>query len=373
MPIIVTASDGDRHYWTVAVINAVGESHQSNSIFWSTLPPPPTGLSAIATSSSSIDVSYTPTTSPHAGTSSGWRYGTTNPPTLDDPLGSISSPKTFSGLVHNTTYYFMANANDLCIQHGDYSGVVSATTQDIVPAAPVLDSIDTGNPNLTFHFHAGVGGGSAPGSHTLYRNGNNVGSIMDGGQYTPPDSDAASYTVTGTNGAGESSPSNAVSGQIVLAAPSPMLTALSQTQLLLDFDTPATGTIEALFDGSNPPVTSIGSVADNQVLSGIPIGATRYIKLRTVNSLGQSAGYGAAVGGATDSDITISCPPLTDGVGNVAFSPVSVSGGSGIYSGTCTIDPGNGLGLFIDDFPDGRHGGVRPKRALDRGRAIVPE
>ncbi|MCE9532549.1 MAG: hypothetical protein K8T89_15740 [Planctomycetes bacterium] len=346
VPIVVTPADGSKRSYAVAGINAVGESHKSNAIVWSTLPPAPTGLMATATAPNGISVAYTPTASDHALSNTSWEYGTTNPPTTSHSIGSTTSPCTFPDPIgtiqQNTTYYFRARGMDDLFQQSPYSEIVSTTTPPAIPGAPNLTLIDTGNPNLTFHFnYFGSGGGLAT-SSTLYRNGVSVGAITDGGQYTPPDADVATYTITGTNVTGEGNQSAGVQGQIVLAAPTPTLTALSQTQFQLDFDAPATGTVEALFDGSATPVTSIGTVTDNQLLSGIPVGATRYIRLRAVNSLGQSAGYGAPASGTTDSAIVVTCPPLTDSAGTVSFAPCSVTGGTGTYSGTCTIYPGGG-------------------------------
>jgi hypothetical protein len=112
-----------------------------------TLPSAPTGLTATATSSTAIGLSWTEVTPPANCSISSYSVygGTTANPTTLIASGVTGTSYSNTGLAASTTYYYVVKAVD-----GDGTSAASAQAQATTPAAPSCTSVPpTGPTNLT--------------------------------------------------------------------------------------------------------------------------------------------------------------------------------------------------------------------------------
>jgi fibronectin type 3 domain-containing protein len=176
------------YYYLVTAVNSAGESGYTSYTSATTsgnAPSAPTGVSAAAQSSSSIRVSW----SSVSGASSYKVYRSTSPSGLYAEVGSpSSSPYTDTGLLPDTTYYYLVTAVNSAGESG-YTSYTSATTSGSVPSAPTGVSAAAVTSSSIQVSWSSVSGAS---SYKVYRGTRSSGSYTEVGS-----SSSSPYTDTG--------------------------------------------------------------------------------------------------------------------------------------------------------------------------------
>ena len=107
---------------------------------YNTIPQPPTGLTATASSSSQIDLSWNAPTNNGGSTITGYMIerstdGGTSWSTVQSNIGSTSTTYSDTGLAHSTTYtYRVSTINS--VGTSSPSNTASATTFNVIPSSP---------------------------------------------------------------------------------------------------------------------------------------------------------------------------------------------------------------------------------------------
>jgi len=122
-------SDGTTYYYKIAGYNGEGIGSQSSYIVATTLPVAPTGVTAIASSSNSITISWSAVKG-----ATGYRIYRSITPSGTDELIGTSTTTTYAstGLTSGTTYYYNVAAYNNGGE-GSKSNAVSATTLLVAP------------------------------------------------------------------------------------------------------------------------------------------------------------------------------------------------------------------------------------------------
>ena len=237
-------TNGTAYFYTLTAVNAGGASLPSNEASATPLPPVPaipTGLSAVANSSSQITLSWTASN----GASS---YILQHSPDGSTSWTGIASPTATtyqdSGLTAASSYYYRVAATNIGGTSG-YSGVASATTFPIAPAAPTGLTANAADGTVALAWTASA----MATSYNLYRGSTGTGSEsstpyktgLTGTTYTDTvvaNGQTYFYKLTAVNAGGESSQSNEAS-----AVPLPLLTSLSVSPTSVTGGTSSTGTV----------------------------------------------------------------------------------------------------------------------------------
>jgi len=207
-----------QYNFTVKAINAFGSSAVSSPVATATTTNVVPGAPTIGTATPGIS-SVTVTWSPPTNTGSpitGYKvfYGTSANLSTDFVSAlSTDTSVTVTGLNPGTLYFFNVVAVNAA-GPGSASSEVSTTTTDVLPGAPILDSVVPGNGSVAITWHAGADTGSPVSTYKVYRNGTAV-PVYTGLPLTYTDVHLVngidySYTVVATNLKGDSPSSNTV-------------------------------------------------------------------------------------------------------------------------------------------------------------------
>jgi fibronectin type 3 domain-containing protein len=216
--VVTSLSPGIQYNFTVKAINSFGASTASSPIATATTTNVVPGAPTIGTATpgySSVTVTWSPPTNTGSPIT-GYKvfYGTSaNPSTNFVSALSTDTGATVTGLNPGTLYFFNVVAVNAA-GPGATSSDVSTTTTDVVPGAPVLDSVVPGNTTAVITWHAGINNGSPVTAYKVYRNGT-VAPVYAGLLLTYTDTGLIngvdySYTVMATNLMGDSISSNTV-------------------------------------------------------------------------------------------------------------------------------------------------------------------
>ena len=222
-----TVTDGTLYYYEVSATNAVGDSAPSNEVSGTTPLATPTGATATAVSSSQINLTWT-NNSASATLNLIERKTTVNGTyaQIAQVAANVQSYSDTNGLAPNTKYYYQIRDTNGTI-YSAYSNQPSATTFQAAPAPPSnlaitsvlsnkisLSWTDNSNNETGFKIQRKTG---PTGTYaTIATTAANVTAYND---TTVTDGTLYYYEVSATNTAGDSAPSNEVSGTTPLAAP----------------------------------------------------------------------------------------------------------------------------------------------------------
>ena len=175
-------ANGTTYYYVVTAVNSSGESGYSNQASATTIPAPPTGLSATA---GNAQVTLTWNASSGATSYNARRSTTNGGPYTVIATNITTTSYTNTGLANGTTYYYVVSAVNASGESAN-SSQASATT---IPAAPGGLTATAGNAQVTLTWNASSGA-------TSY---NARRSTTNGGPYTviATNITTTSYTNTG--------------------------------------------------------------------------------------------------------------------------------------------------------------------------------
>ena len=275
------AAAGTTYYYVVSAYNGVN-SAQSSQV---SMKPIATFSITNATvlSSTSIELTW-PTV---AGADSyDIRHGT-NPASLST-LATQTSPKTFTGLTPNSTYYFIVVAkNSVGGSNTQLSNQASATTAFGAPSG-LTASADHNQVNLSWNSVSGAS------SYKIYR-GTTSGTrsfLASHGSNSYVDSTAVNgttyyYTVRADNGT-ESADSSEIAVKPISNFSLTAATAASASTINLTWDTATGADSYDVRYGTNTGVYlfSVSGVTSSYTLSSLDSGTIYYISIRARNSVG---------------------------------------------------------------------------------------
>ncbi len=370
-------TNGQAYTFTATATNSTGTSApsaQSNSVtpnVATTVPPAPTAVSAVASTSGAAQavVSFTPPTCSLPGCPAISSYTVTaligGVPTAITASGG-ASPITVTGLTIGTAYTFTVTAAN-SVGTGPTSGASNSVTPTTVPGAPTIGTatatgasgqvtvaftppVNTGGSLITGYVVTALIGGvpqaiTASGSASAIT----VNGLTNGQAYT--------FTVTASNSTGTSAPSaqsNSVAPLMatVPSAPTGASAAVSGVgQAIITFTPGANGgsPITSFTVASNPGGASASGASSPITVTGLTLGQPYTFTVKATNAIGislASAPSNSVTSLSTPGAPTIGVANAGPGSGQatVAFTPPASNGGTAITSYTATSSPGNFTG-----------------------------
>ncbi len=325
-----TTSSGTTYYYVVSAFNGA-ESANSSQV--SIKPIDAFSISSASVASSTSIVLTWPAVT--GADSYDVKYGT-NPASLTT-LATQTSPKTFTGLSANTTYYFVVIAkNAVGSGSSESSAQVSAKTPTAAPgpvsASATPSQIALSWPAVTGATSYNIYRGTSAGARTLLAsaatNSYNDGAVSNGTDYF--------YTVRATNGA-ESTDSTEVSAKAIGVISISSTSVLSSTSIQINWNSAAGADSYDVKYGTNPAsLTTLTGQTSPKTFTGLTTNTTYYFIVVGKNTTGAGTNYSSAQTSATTAFGAPSGLATSGTPGQVALSWNSVSGASQykIFRGT---------------------------------------
>ena len=310
---------GTTYYYEVNSSNSTGSSAYSSSVSATTYPAIPTGLTASATDSQSISISWDAVT---GATTYTLQRSTSANGTYTQVYSGSTASYPDSGLQPNTTYYYEVNSSNSAGSSA-YSSPVSATTYPATPTGLTATATDSQSISISWDAVTGAT------TYTLQRSTSANGTytqIYSGSTASYPDSGLQAgttyyYEVNSSNSTGSSAYSSSVSATTYPAIPTGLTASATDSQSMsvswntvtgattytLQRSTSANGTYTQVYSGST------ASYPD----SGLQAGTTYYYEVESSNSTGSSA-YSSPVSATT-------YPATPTGLSASANGPQSIS------------------------------------------------
>lgn len=300
--------------YKITANNNDSSSSYSSEVSARTAPAAPT-LAAVSGGETSINLSWNSVSGAHRyvvykADTSGGTYSV---------LATISAPETtysHTGLTAGTTCYYKVLARNSNGLDGDFSAVVSATTDGGVPAVPGVPAGLTATPadglaDGSFEVNLSWTAVPTATSYSISRSTTAVGgyAVIEAAAATNSytDSDAALtanteyyYKVKANNAAGSSADCEAVSTLTAPAIPGNLLAnADSQTQITITWDTVAgADSYEVYWDGEDTPRATVpGPICVDSLLTA---DTTYNYKIKAVNSGGTKSAFSAVASATTN-------------------------------------------------------------------------
>jgi titin len=342
--------NGDGYRFSVVAVNAAGASPSgiSPEVIPAGPPSAPTGVTAVATSGRAT-VSWNPAAANGSPVTS---YTVTNGAGLT--CSSSSTSCTVHGLTNGNVYVFTVWATN-ALGTSAASSPSAPVTPATKPGAPRNVVATFGNGSGTISWTAPTSSGGAPVSSYTASDGSDscvtsatsctVVGLTNGATYT--------FTVTATNVAGVSSPSNPVQVTPATAAAAPTVTGVTSvtTGLEVTFQAPQ-------FTGGSPVSSYLVSTDGGTtfvpagkgdlfgsvlLVTGLSPGSTYKVALEAVNGAGTSAASNVVVATfvTTASAPTITSVSAQQTTMTVAYQAPTTTGGSAIAAYQYSLDGGS--------------------------------
>ena len=337
-------ASGDTRHYRVSAINTNGSGTASNvdsATTGTTVPGAPTGLTATASGSTQINLSWSAPASTGGSAITGYRIevspnGASSWTDQVANTGNANTTYAHTGLTAGTTRHYRVsaiNANG----SGTASNVDSATTGTTVPGAPSgLSATASGTTqiNLSWSAPASTGGSAITGYNievssnggtswtTLVADTGNANTTYQHTGLTAPST--RHYRVSAINANGSGVPSNvdsATTGTTVPGAPSGLTaTASGSTQINLSWSAPASDGGSAITgyrievspngaSGWTDQVANTGSTTTTYAHTGLAPGSTRHYRVSAINTNG--SGTASNVDSATTGQTTVTFATLS--------------------------------------------------------------
>ncbi|MDR1786901.1 MAG: fibronectin type III domain-containing protein [Treponema sp.] len=284
-------ANGTTYYVWLKAKNASGESGFSAGVSGTTILPAPTGVTATAQSTSSIQVSWSAVT---GANSYDVYYHTANNNSAATKVSNVTSPYTISSLSSGTIYYVWVKAKNASGESG-FSSTANTVTQ--IPAPTGVSATDATVNSITVSWSAVT---EATGYDLYYSTTTTPSGANKPGVESP-------YTLTGLsagttyhlwlkakNAAGaESALSNMASALTIPAAPTGVTAAaLSTTSIQVSW-TEATGAsgydVYYHTADNSSAATKVSGATSPHTQSGLASGTRYYVWVKAKNSSGESA------------------------------------------------------------------------------------
>ena len=318
---------GTTYYYEVNATTGGGTSTFSSVVSGTTLPGIPTGLSATATSSQAISVSWTAV----AGAAT---YTLQRATSASGPWTQIYTGATAafgdSGLQAGTTYYYEVRTNT-ATGNSAYSSSVSATTLAAVPNPPTgLTVSASALQTLSVSWNAVSGATnyvldrstSSSGPYAQLYSGTTAAFADSGLQFGT----TYYYEVNATTGGGTSTFSSVVSGTTLPGIPTGLSATATSSQAISVSWTAVAGaatyTLQRATSASGPWTQIYTGATAAFGDSGLQAGTTYYYEVRTNTATGNSA-YSSSVSATTPA--AVPNPPTGLTVSASALQTLSVS------------------------------------------------
>ena len=378
-----------RHY-RVSAINALGSTGAASNVANATtddaaptVPGAPTGLSATADGTSTIDLDWTAPTDNGGSDVTGYRIevssnGSSGWSNLEANTNSTSTTYAHTGLSAGDTRHYRVSAIN-SVGTGDASSTANATTDDAaptVPGAPTgLSATADGTSTIDLDWTAPSDDGGA--SITGYRievssNGSSGWSNLEANTNSTPTTyahtglsagDTRHYRVSAINSVGTgtaSNTANATTATTVPGAPTSLTaTASGTTTINLDWTAPTdnggsdiTGyRIEVSSNGSSGwsnREANTNSTTTTYAHTGLSAGDTRHYRVSAINSVG--TGDASSTANATTDDAATTVPGAPTGLSATADGTSTID-----LSWTAPTDNGGSdiTGYRIEVSPNG--------------------
>jgi len=349
-PIVVSGlSNGNAYTCTVTATSNAGTSAASAGagVTPSTVPGAPTGVAATA-GNAQASVSFTAPASNGGATITSYR-ATSNPGGFT--ATAAASPIVVSGLTNGNSYTFTVTATNIK-GTGSPSTASNSVTPATVPGAPIINSVSSGNAQVTVNFTPPADTGGLPITNFVVTS--NPGSLTASGLSSPITvtglNNGTSYTFTVrayTNaGSTSSSPSNAVIPATLPGAPSITGVVAGNQQATVTFTAPA----------SNGGAAITGYTVTSNPAGGTDSGANTTSLSHVITGLSNNTAYTFSVtatnsvGSGTPSASSSSVTPVPPPTASPSTQTVSYNSTGNIitpvYSGTV-----NPAGIVITTGP----------------------
>jgi lysophospholipase L1-like esterase len=300
--IVPGLTNGTPYYFVVTAVNAGGEGVESSQVSATptTVLSAPTGVTAMA-GNGEATIGW----SALAGATSYNIYYSTTPgvtKATGNRITGVTSPTTFTGLINNTTYYFVVTAVN-AVGESPESSQVSASP-NIAPTAPTGVSATPGHGEVTVGWSAAAGATSYNIYYSTTSGVTNVTGIKVSGVNSPKivtgltNGTTYYFVVTAVNIFGAEGPESSQVSATPTPAPPPLAptgvtaTAGDKSASISWFPVVGATSYNIYYSKTDPVTKATGTkvtgVTSPKVVTGLTIGTTYYFVATSENTDGES-------------------------------------------------------------------------------------
>ena len=292
------------YYYSVSAINSAGSTSSVIGSFTTSVTAPGAPvLGAVTADITTASVTWSQATTGGTPTSYNFLLSTNSALTGATPVTGATSPRSLTGLIANTTYYYQVIALNSSGQMA--SSIGSFTTKPLAPAAPALGTITPQQTSAAIAWSAGSGGG-IPASYSLSygtsstligaTNVANVTSVYNLSGLVA--NTLYYYRITATNISGSTSSSIASFTTLALAPGAPVIagvTTITSTSAVVTWSAnptsgpPQSYNVRYATNSSFTNAVSLTNAISPLTLSGLSAASNYYVEVTAVNMTGNAS------------------------------------------------------------------------------------